>query len=277
MKKIAFIIILSTISIIKAQTNRFFYEVKFKEDSTQTEHQKVFMVLDVNLNETKYYDNTFLEKDSINKANHSQLTNWTSQIPVTRKKNSNKNINYTFIDDQLYSYPTEDLIQWKLSDKTKKYLHFNLQQATTNFGGRKWTAWFTKEIPLSEGPYKFTGLPGLIVLLEDDRNQYSFALVKSKKLEKTYDTSNFLELRYGNKPLPISEKIYLKKSLEYYNDPLQEIRAEMKKGTIKSYEDRGKRYSKPEELVPLIREEQEYIRQNNNPIELNKAIKYPAK
>jgi len=264
-------------SLSTAQTNRFFYEVKFKEDSTQTEHQKVFMVLDVNPNETKYYDNTFLEKDSINKANHSQITNWTSQIPVTRKKNSNKNINYTFIDDQLYSYLTEDLIQWKLSDKTKKYLHFNLQQATTNFGGRKWTAWFTKEIPFSEGPYKFTGLPGLIVLLEDDRNQYSFALVKSKKLEKTYDTSNFLELRYGKKPLPISEKIYLKKSLEYYNDPLQEIRAEMKNGTIKSYEDGGKRYSKPEELVPLIREEQEYIRQHNNPIELNKAIKYPVK
>lgn len=235
------------------------------------------MVLDINPNETKYYDNTFLEKDSINKANHSQLTNWTSQIPVTRKKNSNKNINYTFVDDQLYSYPTEDLIQWKLSDKTKKHLHFDLQQATANFGGRKWTAWFTKEIPLSEGPYKFTGLPGLIVLLEDDRNQYSFALVKSKKLEKTYDTSNFLELRYGKNPLPISEKIYLKKSLEYYNNPLQEIRAEMKNGTIKSYEDGGKRYSKPEELVPLIREEQEYIRQHNNPIELNKAIKYPVK
>lgn len=276
MKSCLFLLVLF-FSLSTAQTNRFFYEVKFKEDSTQTEHQKVFMVLDINLNETKYYDNTFLEKDSINKANHSQLTNWTSQIPVTRKKNSNKNINYTFIDDQLYSYPTEDLIQWKLSDKTKKYLHFNLQQATTNFGGRKWTAWFTKEIPLSEGPYKFTGLPGLIVLLEDDHNQYSFSLVKSKKLEKTYDTSNFLEVRYGNKPLPISEKIYLKKSLEYYNDPLQEIRAEMKNGTIKSYEDGGKHYSKPEELVPLIREEQEYIRQNNNPIELNKAIKYPVK
>ncbi|MBO6186840.1 MAG: GLPGLI family protein [Chryseobacterium sp.] len=277
MKKVAFIIILSTVSFIKAQTNRFFYEVKFKEDSTQIEHQKVFMVLDINPDETKYYDNTFLEKDSINKANHSELTNWTSQIPVTRKKNSNKNINYTFIDNQLYSYPTEDLIQWKLSDKTKKYLHFNLQQATANFGGRKWTAWFTKEIPFSEGPYKFTGLPGLIVLLQDDRNQYGFALVKSKKLENTYDTSNFLEVRYGNKPLPISEKMYLKKALEYYNDPLQEIRAEMKNGTIKSYEDGGKRYNKPEELVPLIREEQEYIRQNNNPIELNKAIKYPVK
>lgn len=276
MKSCLFLLVLF-FSLSTAQTNRFFYEVKFKEDSTQTEHQKVFMVLDVNPNETKYYDNTFLEKDSINKVNHSQLTNWTSQIPVTRKKNSNKNINYTFIDDQLYSYPTEDLIQWKLSDKTKKYLHFNLQEATANFGGRKWTAWFTKEIPLSEGPYKFTGLPGLIVLLEDDHNQYSFSLVKSKKLEKTYDTSNFLEVRYGNKPLPISEKIYLKKSLEYYNDPLQEIRAEMKNGTIKSYEDGGKRYSKPEELVPLIREEQEYIRQNNNPIELNKAIKYPVK
>ena len=271
MIKIAFIIILSTISIIKAQTNRFFYEVKFKEDSTQTEHQKVFMVLDINPNETKYYDNTFLEKDSINKANHSKLTNWTSQIPVTRKKNSNKNINYTFIDDQLYSYPTEDLIQWKLSDKTKKYLHFDLQQATAGFGGRKWTAWFTKEIPLSEGPYKFRGLPGLIFLLEDSNKDFIYALAGNKKLSDTYDTSDFLEQHYNKKAMPATRESFNKYLVEFYNNPIKSFTDQVKNGNTVSFKNEEVKNldelnKKKTMMQKMIKERYIYIEKDNAPI-----------
>jgi hypothetical protein len=52
--------------------------------------------LDINPKETKYYDNAFLEKDSINKKFNSQNTNWTSQIPVTRKGFQQE---YEFWDD----------------------------------------------------------------------------------------------------------------------------------------------------------------------------------
>ncbi|OCK51628.1 hypothetical protein BA768_02630 [Chryseobacterium sp. CBo1] len=276
MKKTVFIFILSTLSLVKAQTHRFFYEVKYKEDSAQAQHQKAFTVLDINPDETKYYDYTFLEKDSLNKINGSQNTNWTAQIPITRKKSGSKNINFAYAGEQLYSYPTEDVLQWKLTEETQKIANFNVQKATTNFGGRKWTAWFTKEILFSEGPYKFRGLPGLIVSLEDSQNQFSFNLIKSKKLDKTYDTKNILEVRYGDKPLNISERIFIQKSLEYYDDPYQEDRANLKKGnTIIEIE--GKQYTNPNDLLPLIKSEQEYIRKHNNPIELNKAIKYPLK
>lgn len=33
------------------------------------------------------------------------------------------------------------------------------QKATCDFAGRKWIAWFTTEIPIQDGPYKFYGLP----------------------------------------------------------------------------------------------------------------------
>lgn len=274
MKKYFYILFFVS-NLIFSQTNRFFYELKYKLDSLQKEPETVTMVLDINPNETKYYDNTFLEKEEENKKYNSENTNWTEQIPVVRKKESNKNTNYEMISWQLYSYPTDDKINWKLSTETKTYQKLSLQKATTNFGGRKWTAWFTKEFPFSEGPYKFQGLPGLNILLQDEKNQYNFSFIENKKLDKTYDTSNFLEVRYGNKPLPVTEKILNKKKIEYYNDPYNEFRVGLNNDTTKSVDINGVRYTKSSDLIPLIKSEQEYIRQYNNPIEINKAIKYP--
>lgn len=51
----------------------------------------------------------------------------------------------------------------KLSHETIQILNFKAQKATAKYGGRKWTAWFCQEIPIPNGPYKFGGLPGLIV------------------------------------------------------------------------------------------------------------------
>lgn len=258
-----------------SQTHRFFYELEYKLDSTQIEPEKQVMVLDINPEEIKYYDSVFLEKDSLNKRFNSQNTNWTDLIPVIRKRNSNKNTNFEMIDSQLYSYETEDLINWKLSNETQKYQNLNLQKATANFGGRKWTAWFTNDFPFPEGPYKFKGLPGLIILLEDEKKNYKFSFIKNENLKETYDTSNILEVRYGDKPIPVTEKMFNKKRMEYFNDPFQDLRAGLQNGTISSVELYGNTYTRPEELQPMIKEEQNELRKNNNPIELDKAAKYP--
>ncbi|MCL1666785.1 GLPGLI family protein [Elizabethkingia ursingii] len=276
MNKVSLFFIL-VFALTNAQTHRFFYELKYKNDSTMPVSKKKFMVLDINPKEIKYYDYAFLEKDSINKARNSQDTNWTDQIPVVRKRGTQKNINYTTLEFQIFSYETEDPVKWTLSNDINKYSGYDIQKATSDFGGRKWTAWFTKEIPFSEGPYKFQGLPGLILLLEDSEQQFIFSLVKSKKLNEVYDTSNILEVRYGNKPIPVSEKLYTSKAIEHFNDPFHKIREDLRNGRTTSYEDNGVTYTKAEQLIPLIQDEQEYILKYNNPIERNKAIKYPIK
>ena len=48
-------------------------------------------------------------------------------------------------------------------------------------------AWFTSEIPISEGPWKFHGLPGLIVKLHDTKRHYEFELVSFKKNAERID------------------------------------------------------------------------------------------
>lgn len=52
---------------------------------------------------------------------------------------------------------------WKLITENKKILGFDCQKATAKFRGRTYEAFFTKDIPYNDGPYKFDGLPGLVL------------------------------------------------------------------------------------------------------------------
>ncbi|KQM24966.1 GLPGLI family protein [Chryseobacterium sp. Leaf201] len=274
--KLLSLIFLFSASLFFSQTNRFIYELNYKVNPGEPQYKKSFMVVDINPENTKYYDYKFLEKDSLNKFHNSRDRSWTSQIPVTREKKSDIFINYVAVGDDIYTYPTSNHIVWKLENDMKILKDFKAQKATADFGGRQWIAWFTKDIPLSEGPYKFHGLPGLILEIKDTKEQYIFNLVKSSNLKSTYDTSNFLEVRYGEKPIPATEKNVVKKALEYFNDPLNDIRKEYINNKISSFEYNGIKY-KPEELTKLVAEEQEDILSTYNPIELDKAFPYPKK
>lgn len=85
--------------------------------------------------------------------------------------------------------------QWKLMDKHSEILGVRVQMATTRFGGRDWIAWFTPEIPFSDGPYKFSGLPGLILKIHDSQNHYVFEATEIKNAEDG-KTINFINRRY---------------------------------------------------------------------------------
>lgn len=276
MKTLSFILMFTIVNLF-GQTHRFYYNIEYKLDSTQTDVQKKTMVLDVNPKDVKYYDYSFLVKDSINKRTNSQNLNWTDQIPVTRKRDSNQNLNYNSLNFDVFTYVTEDNIKWKLHKDTQDFNGLKLQKATCDFGGRKWIAWFTKDIAVNEGPYKFRGLPGIIVLLQDDKKLFSFSLVENKNLKETYDTSNILEVRYGNKPFLTTEKVFVKKSIEYFNDPFHDVKVSLANNPSGSFDLYGKRYTKNDDLTMVSKEAQQRILKKNNPIELDKLIHYKKK
>ncbi|WP_052248524.1 GLPGLI family protein [Chryseobacterium taiwanense] len=87
---------------------------------------------------------------------------------------------------QIY-YPEDRPIKWEITNESGKQNGYPAQKAVANFGGRIWTAWFTKDISISDGPYKFSGLPGLIVKLEDDKGDYRFDLVKKIILQNSFE------------------------------------------------------------------------------------------
>lgn len=86
-------------------------------------------------------------------------------------------------DEYLYTEP-KNLFNWNITPEKATIAGYKCQKATAEFAGRKYEAWFTSEIPVSEGPYKFNGLPGLIVKVSDTRNHYAFELISLKQPEK---------------------------------------------------------------------------------------------
>lgn len=263
---------------ISAQTHRFIYEYQFESDSLTKELTKENMILDINPDEIKFYPYFFAENDSINKLKNNNNSSWDDLLPVvTRSRNTNKNTSYVLLNN-LFSVQTVDPINWKLSTETKKVGNYSLQKATTTFGGRNWTAWFNTEINLNDGPYKFRGLPGLIFEISDDRNNFSFSLVKSYQLKSTYDTSDFLESFAGQKAIPITEKMLLKKQLELFNDPLQDFKEMFKNSKGEgSFSVMGVKIKSLDQFKELTTMTQERMRKENNPIELDKVIHYPKK
>lgn len=63
---------------------------------------------------------------------------------------------------------------WEIIDKSKEIIGYQCFKATTDYRGRRWTAWFAPEIPLQDGPWKLCGLPGLILEAEDNHQEYRF-------------------------------------------------------------------------------------------------------
>lgn len=273
MKNITLLFVLCA-NICFSQTHRFIYEFKYKSDSNSADYDKINMTLDINPTQVKFYPYKYAEKDSLNKVRNTHNAGWDNKFPVIiRNKNSFENTNYTFMD-ALLSYKTSDKMSWKLLPETKTVDGYNLQKATTNFGGRKWTAWFSKDINLNEGPYKFRGLPGLIFEIMDNSQNFSFSLLKSWKLKETYPTSDFIENFAGQKAVATTEKLVQKKQLDYFNDPLQSIREkfEPNKTELTVY---GVKVTNKEQFKDLTKITQDALRKQYNPIEIDKAVKYP--
>ncbi len=81
------------------------------------------------------------------------------------------------------SIPTEYMeesmeLEWELTVEVDSLMGLACYKAITNYGGRRYFAWFTPKIPVNNGPWTFQGLPGLIVKVTDDQGWYTFTATK---------------------------------------------------------------------------------------------------
>lgn len=116
------------------------------------------------------------------------------------------------MDKYWYKEPQPEF-DWVIDDDTRQIGPYVCRKATTTFRGRDWVAWYAEEIPVSEGPWKFAGLPGLIVQVQDTAREHTFTLSRVRAagnpilvtdvLASRTDREKFLEKkrRYARNPL----------------------------------------------------------------------------
>lgn len=82
-----------------------------------------------------------------------------------------------------YAEPYSEM-RWEICDSTKTILGYECVRADTDYHGRHWTAWFTPEIPIQDGPWKFHGLPGLILEVKAEGGGYGYVADGIEKSDK---------------------------------------------------------------------------------------------
>lgn len=78
------------------------------------------------------------------------------------------------------SYPG---MQWQMHAEMMNVCGHLCQKATCKYHGRTFEAWFTLEIPFSYGPWKFGGLPGLILKVYDIDHLYTFECIQIQSVK----------------------------------------------------------------------------------------------
>ncbi|WP_407481915.1 GLPGLI family protein [Elizabethkingia meningoseptica] len=267
--RIILIIIIFVSSFFSAQNSSIIYELTFKPSTNSTSTKAKTFFLDIIGNESVFRDDFRRQSDSLINYNGSYgfayNNNYNDQIYI--KKDLKKNIVTKYIVspvslDKFY-INIDAKFNWKLLSDTQKIGEIQCQKAETDYGGRHWTAWFTQEIQIQEGPYVFHGLPGLIVQIEDSNHEYIFKLVKIRKFNSNTNFSI-----QGAKE--ITWETFKKVQQDFYTDPYSFVKA----GGYKAVKDDGNGGVTKLDFREATLSTQEFIKKNDNIIELDKKIDY---
>jgi len=79
---------------------------------------------------------------------------------------------------------TDDVFDWKIKEDTMVINHLLCRKAELEWRGRSWEAWFAPSVPIFDGPYKFRGLPGLIVHIRDGQGYFTFEMESMSNVHK---------------------------------------------------------------------------------------------
>ncbi|MCL1652578.1 hypothetical protein BAZ12_00660 [Elizabethkingia miricola] len=202
MKKISLILLILIYNFCFSQKTAFnsdlqiIYGLDFKPDSTSNKSQNEIVSLYIGKDKSIFQDNKKFQIDSlIASQEHFQFPSkplFKVNHVIFKDYKKSELVYSEVIDKALVGYK-EPLLQmkWNLKNESKEILSYTCYKAETEFRGRKYVAWYTKEVPFQDGPYKFAGLPGLILEVYDNKENFHYKLLAIIKKDKQilYDTN----------------------------------------------------------------------------------------
>lgn len=227
---LAIVIVYSIQSIAQNKKNdieiidstRYFatYSYEYQRDSTSKDSRRqanMYLLIGNNISQFEHasnflFDSIFVNNNGKNRINQviNQLSGdpmpFFAQYAIFKNKTSKQVDTYERISGNNYHITEELDFKWQAQNKKDTLIvGYKCKEAQTYFRGRHYRAWYTLEIPINDGPYKFKGLPGLIIKLEDKDREHCFKL---EYFAKTNDNKPiyFRSTNYA----PIDSKDYKK-------------------------------------------------------------------
>ncbi|WP_372643812.1 GLPGLI family protein [Ancylomarina sp.] len=158
--------------------------------------RRTIMTLDIGNKSSKFYSEDYQKKDSMYYsdvnyippmeifANRSKYISKAPSYSIFKKIPESESLTYcSKLVTDYYRYLEKSKFEWQLTQEKDTILEYPCLKATCEFSGRKYIAWFTTEIPVSDGPWKFHGTPGLILSVADSEGHYSFQCVGIKQIK----------------------------------------------------------------------------------------------
>ena len=147
-------------------------------------HESLFVHEDAPKEDTSFFEETVGPDGSV-VVNYTFITADPEGYPVyINRRDSYLYYKSVYVIGDDFFILKEDLpdIEWQITDQRKRIGDLESIRAVGVFGGRTYDVWFTPDIPVSLGPYKLMGLPGLILEARsrDGRVSYEFLSYEAK-------------------------------------------------------------------------------------------------
>ena len=107
------------------------------------------------------------------------------QIYKNRNTGAVSSVYNAFVDNLICEQQIKEFHDWIVTDETDTIFDYPCRKAKVTYAGRNYFAWFTPDIPVSDGPWKFHGLPGLILQVEDDERTIQYVAIGLQQFEDT--------------------------------------------------------------------------------------------
>lgn len=251
---------------INAQNKVFKYDLEYKPNPSRDSIVLEKTILDVNDHISVFRSEREKKSDSLiafTGLGSGRKMRFEDQFYTKKNRSENevfKSIQTVF--SEIFFIRITDKLNWEILPEKSKIANFEVQKAKVTYGGRNWTAWFTVEIPIQDGPCIFHGLPGLIVKISDDLNDYNFSLTEIK--------NGNVKIYYRNKGSELTWEQFQIFAINYYSDPFARIRSM----GVPVKKDDGAGHAVSVNMKQETDRLKKIIRENNNPIELNHRVDY---
>lgn len=264
MKNILFVILIVSGVLVRSQDKRFFYQHTYAADSLHLDVvKKELMVLDINSDESRFYDYEIISEDSLRKNKEKgkgryPYINIHNLDLIIKKKKTQQTELYTGLGPNFLVEMNVNP-KWDIEKVTKEILGYKVQKATAIINNRRWIAWFTNEIPISDGPYLLQGLPGLILEARDLNNSHSYIVTGIKNI--VFEQNKDLPYYYNLKYIKISQSKWKKLVKDYWDYPAPYI----PEGENHKYFDvNGKEMSRADFIADEVRTSRLVLKKINN-------------